>query len=167
MKESAEILRKKINLALDLELFTKNEIANLCGIKVESVNGWLNTGRISKANLVTVAKKSGWPLEWWLSKEMIDPPSQEESSRLRLRSALTDCYLMPEQIDEVMLNVKETELKNRQIAEDARKLQERHKIPQQTQETGHYINSRKITICPDEQPKIKINKRHRIDRKAG
>lgn len=45
------------------------------GVKVPSVYGWVDTGRIHKSRLSTLVDWSGYPHSWWLDNGPISEPS--------------------------------------------------------------------------------------------
>ena len=45
---------------------TNSEIAELCGVSLQAVTGWLKTGRVKHEHIETLAKRFGRSMAWML-----------------------------------------------------------------------------------------------------
>lgn len=65
-------------------------VADHFGVKVPSVYGWLDSGRISKGRLPDLETWSGKPMSWWLgATESQNYPNAELAARLKAADPAT------------------------------------------------------------------------------
>lgn len=78
--EANRELAERIATAIDASPYAAKKIADECGVTPQAVNGWKNTGRISKDMLVKLAGVLGLPLGYFIPNadaaagEMALPP---------------------------------------------------------------------------------------------
>lgn len=73
----ADELSKRVRAAMDLREppLASVELAAKCGVTKQAVYGWRTTGRMSKAQLLTVSQETGMPLEFFLEADRGTTPT--------------------------------------------------------------------------------------------
>lgn len=59
-------LANRLRSAMDDADITLTELANICGVTVQAVHDWRETGRIGKQHLMTICSVTKKPLEYFL-----------------------------------------------------------------------------------------------------
>lgn len=71
VRETTNTFGRRVNQAMEEQRIPGDyaALAAIFEVKVPSVYGWIDNGRISKSKLPKLVEWSGRPLEWWLNSE--------------------------------------------------------------------------------------------------
>jgi transcriptional regulator with XRE-family HTH domain len=71
MLDSKEMARR-IKMAMDEAKppITGADLAEACGVTPQAVSGWRSTGRLGKRHLMTIARLTGRPVEYFVSESV-------------------------------------------------------------------------------------------------